>query len=178
MDKYIGNVFSNALGLEYVVSSVDHVTPKHTYYRIRFLKSGYETVTTSSEINAKKIRDKLHPAVFGVGCLGYVNRANAYYKREYSVWHDMLNRCYNENYPEKYLYGDAGVTVCKRWHRFDFFISDIESLPGWDRDLFDAGMIYLDKDRLSGEEKVYSPETCVWLSAKENHPLNNPRQKV
>ena len=173
MDKYLGKVFSNSLGLEYRVTSVNHSTPKKKYYNIIFLESGYQTQTTSSEINAKKVKDKLAPTVFGVGCMGYVQRANSNFKREYSVWHDMLSRCYNPNYYQKQYDREAGVTVCERWLRFEFFLEDIVMLPGWDKALFDAKLIYLDKDRLSGHQKIYSPETCIWLSAKENHPANN-----
>lgn len=176
MNAYIGKVFENNIGLKYNVESVAYETSKGKHYNIRFLNSGYFTTTTSSEINAKKIKDKLHPQVFGVGCLGYVKRANSSYKREYSVWHDMLNRCYNRKYPEARYYSGAGVTVCERWLRFDFFLEDMSCLPGWNYDLFQKGVLYLDKDKRSGENRIYSPQTCSWLTATENHPFNIKRK--
>lgn len=179
MDKYIGKVFENRIGLQYIVESVAYETYKGKHYNIRFLKSGYHTVTTSSEINAKKIKDKLCPQIFGVGCLGYVKNANSKYKREYSVWHDMLNRCYNDKYPEARYYSQAGVKVCKRWHRFDHFLDDIGCIPGWNKEMFLRGEIYLDKDRRSDGDRIYSPQTCSWITATENHPLNvNTEAKV
>lgn len=179
MDKYIGKIFENSIGLQYIVESIAYKTSKHKHYNVRFLKSGYRTITTSSEINAKKIKDKLHPQIFGVGCLGYVKNANSTYKREYSVWHDMMNRCYNEKYPEARYYSQAGVTVCDRWHRFDHFLCDMSCIPGWDSELFQRGELYLDKDARSDDNKSYSLQTCLWLTARENNPFNmNRKTKV
>jgi hypothetical protein len=43
----------------------------------------------------------------------------------YRVWAAMLRRCENpkvERYPR---YGGRGISVCERWHNFQFFYDDI-----------------------------------------------------
>ena len=35
--------------------------------------------------------------------------------REYRIYHNMLNRCFNKNHPNFANYGGRGVTVCNRW---------------------------------------------------------------
>ena len=46
--------------------------------------------------------------------------------RVYRIWRDMINRCHNENYPERHLYGGRGIVVCDRWRRsFENFYADM-----------------------------------------------------
>jgi len=68
-------------------------------------------------------------------------------------------------------YGGKGVVVCDRWHRFDLFAFDIEKIPGFDKEKFDNRKLRLDKDLLSNESKIYSPETTVWISDLYNQKI-------
>lgn len=142
----------------------------NTKYRIRFLDTGYERVIEKVEIKRGKIKDKLAKSVFGIGILGEVKMVD--YKREYSVWSGMLERCYNPPSNSYKCYGAKGVTVCERWFYFTNFLKDIKHIEGYDETLFQEGRIFLDKDikQLHKEigSRVYSPETCMFVSAKEN----------
>lgn len=77
----------------------------------------------------------------------------------YSTWVRMMQRCYSPALHEihpKY----ADCVVDKRWHKFSAFREWMTEQP-WD------GM-HLDKDILIPENKIYSPEACVFVSAMTN----------
>ena len=78
----------------------------------------------------------------------------------YTRWRNMLARCYDLKYQENHpTY--IGCSVAKEWHSFMTF-------RGW-MELQDWQGNHLDKDLLINGNKVYSPETCVFIS----HELNN-----
>lgn len=77
----------------------------------------------------------------------------------YRTWTDMLNRAYSAKEKTRHpTYKD--VTVCKEWHTFSVFKTWMESQN------FVLGQ--LDKDLLIAGNKVYSPETCVFVSKQVN----------
>lgn len=164
----LGTVYRNNKGLSFQIISKDKARSKgkHTYYNIRFLESGFEDSVRSDSIVRGLVRDYLSKSFCGVGMIGYADaKKNA---RAYNVWRDMNARCYWVRDKSYRYYGGAGVTVCERWHRFDLFLSDIEGIPGYNKDLFLSGLLRLDKDRKSNGLKIYSPNTTMWLSDTEN----------
>jgi hypothetical protein len=77
----------------------------------------------------------------------------------YSVWKSMISRCYSKKYQEQYpTY--IGCTVCDEWLVFSKFKAWME-LQDW------QGR-HLDKDILSPNNKVYSPDFCCFVSALTN----------
>lgn len=92
--------------------------------------------------------------------------SNTLYKGE--EWKNILDefKRYKKEY-DKY-YGEKGVKVCERWHRFDFFFADMETIHGFDKELFNQGKLRLDKDILSIGFKIYSPQTTMWVSDLTN----------
>jgi hypothetical protein len=81
----------------------------------------------------------------------------------YSTWNSMLRRCYAEEYQaRKPTY--KGCTVAPEWHRFSNF-------KAWhDQQNYTEGL-QLDKDIIYPGNKVYSPETCVYVTNKLNNFL-------
>ena len=63
--------------------------------------------------------------------------------------------------------------MSKRWFCLDTFIEDMPTLEGWDRELFDLGLLQLDKDfkQHTTVTKLYSRKTCIWVSKKRNNSL-------
>ena len=168
----IGSIKQNNLGHKFKVLSrdADRSTQKHIYYFIQFLDTGYITSTRTESINDGTVKDKLIPNSLG-GMVGYINtRSN---RKLYNVWRKMMDRCYNPKSKSYKYYGLKGVTVCERWHRYDFFANDVVLLEGYDEYAFNNSLIELDKDIKSGEVKIYSPETCMWVS-----PYDNQMQRV
>lgn len=78
----------------------------------------------------------------------------------YCKWVGMLERCYSEPFKIKWpTY--AGCTVCDEWLTFSKFKSWMEKQDWQGKQL--------DKDILVKGNKVYSPETCVFVSAEINY---------
>lgn len=169
----LNKVFKNKKGLEFVVLEEEGVSfQRAKLYKVKFIKSGYIAHNISSgHIRTGEVKDYFSPSVFNVGCLGY---ATGYAKRNesrrlYYTWRGMLRCCYDPTYSKYKWYGGRNVTVCKRWHRLDYFIEDVVKLPGYDPERFEAGQIELDKDIFSSGEKEYSPETCCLITHTENN---------
>lgn len=77
----------------------------------------------------------------------------------YQIWTGMLERGYSRTYKDKHpAYED--VTVCKEWHSFSTFRGWMEEQDWEGREL--------DKDLLQPGNKLYSPETCCFVSKAVN----------
>lgn len=77
----------------------------------------------------------------------------------YKVWSHMLGRCYsNKHHEQRPSY--INCSVCEEWLRFSTF-------KAWMQDQEWEGN-ELDKDLLLPGNKVYSPETCVFVSRQVN----------
>lgn len=169
-DELIGQVFKNNSDQRYKVLNRETINKSgNIKYRIKFLDTGYEKLVEKVEMKRGKIKDKLAKSVFGIGILGEIKMVN--YKREYSVWSGMLERCYDKRFHSYRSYGGRGVTVCERWHTFANFLKDISLIEGYDKEKFKNGEIFLDKDtKQKGVlHKVYSLETCKFVSMQENN---------
>jgi hypothetical protein len=176
LSDIVGKTFSNNAGQKYEVLRLEKIKPNKTkVYRIRFTDTGYERDIEPVEIKRGKIKDKLSKSVFGVGILGDVKMVN--FKREYMVWNGMLERCYDMNSRAYKSYGGRGVTVDEKWHTFTNFLQDITNIEGYEKDLFEKGELHLDKDikqsDIAPENKVYSFDTCKFVSFEENNKHRN-----
>lgn len=80
----------------------------------------------------------------------------------YLVWKNMLRRCYAHKYKEKYpTYTNA--SCCKEWLLFTNFAK-------WFKEHYITGY-HLDKDILIKGNKLYSPETCIFVTQEINNFL-------
>lgn len=75
----------------------------------------------------------------------------------YSSWIAMITRCHGTGIPAqaKRLYQDRGITVCKRWRKFENFLADMGERP--------KGKSI---DRLNGN-KGYFLANCRWATQSE-----------
>jgi len=85
-----------------------------------------------------------------------------------SIKNRMNAVCYNKNNPKYKNYGGRGVTVCEKWHRLKGFLDDFDEIDGWNEEAFMAGRLQLDKDIKIEGNKIYSKETCMWVSPEDN----------
>ncbi len=74
--------------------------------------------------------------------------------REYHVWFNMMDRCYNPANPAYSNYGGRGITVCERWRSFENFYADMCPRPG---------RLTLDRNDNS---LGYFKENCRWTTYK------------
>lgn len=96
----------------------------------------------------------------------YFGRSNGKQNRKvvwrcpfYQVWTSMLTRCYNDKYKLKQP-SYKGVTVTDEWHLFSNFKVWMET-QDWEGK-------QLDKDLLVRGNKIYSPETCIFVTRQVN----------
>ena len=87
----------------------------------------------------------------------------------YNRWKSVVRRCYSERCLQKHpTY--RGCSICEEWKTFSNFMAWMKTQP-WEGK-------QLDKDILVPGNKVYSPETCVFVSGNLNNLLNrNPAKR-
>lgn len=89
----------------------------------------------------------------------------------YNAWHGMMMRCYCEKFnKDKLSYKDC--VVCNEWH--NLFIFD-----KWYRENFYSipdQRMELDKDIIQKGNKIYSPDTCVFVPQRINTLIINAKR--
>ena len=101
------------------------------------------------------------PSVYGIGYISegdYKSAKNRKHTKCYQAWYNMLERCYDEKLHERNpTYKDCEVD--KYWYNFQNFAK-------WYYDNYytvDDETMCLDKDILVKHNKMYSPETCIFV---------------
>lgn len=132
--------------------------------------------TTYKHFKKGGVKNPYDKTVYGVGYLGegkYKTRGEDGKKtRTYKAWKNMLQRCYDPYFLNKEMtYIDC--YVCEEWHNFQnfakWFYENYYEIPNQ--------RMHLDKDILIKGNKVYSPETCVFVPNRINY-LFIKRDKV
>ena len=162
-EQYLGKTFSSNNFGDFIV--VDYVNNKNI--TVEFIATGYQTKTTTKEINQGKIADRLKPSVFGVGIIGtkYPISDNSKLNYIYKVWHNTLDRCYNEKTRLKYkAYSDCNVS--DNFKYYEYFYEWFISQNGCDE------RFEIDKDLLIKNNKLYSENTCILLPKEVNLALS------
>lgn len=75
--------------------------------------------------------------------------------KEYKAWGGMKQRCTNPSDKAYSDYGGRGITVCKRWLKFENFLEDMGECP-----------IGLTLDR-KNNNKNYCKSNCRWTTPQE-----------
>lgn len=128
------------------------------------------------------MKPKTKKLVYGVGIndadyvvkkfetIGYVDgkrkRKQVWACPYFQTWKNMLNRCYSAKTQERYP-AYAGCTVATEWLTFSNFKTWMES-QDWEGK-------QLDKDLLFKGNKVYSADTCVFVTQTVNKFANDHR---
>lgn len=127
-----------------------------------------ETNTVKScryiQFSSGSLKDNYYPSVERVGCIGNTTvKQSGKIKHSYVTWKNMLRRCYDE----KYLKNNStyiGCSVCKEWLCF-------ENFEKWYNENYyeiEDEKMNLDKDILIKGNKVYSPNTCIFVPKRIN----------
>ena len=132
---------------------------------VQFKNTEEVVKTTYRYFKNGQVKSRFAPSVYGIGYLGYekVVDENGNKIKSYIEWFNMLRRCFDEKWKEKHpSYKD--VTCCNEWLCFQnfakWFDNNYYEIEGERMDL--------DKDILVKGNKMYSPETCVFVPQNIN----------
>lgn len=125
-------------------------------------KNKYKVSSTYQCFKNGEINNPYYKTIFNIGYIGqtktYCNKTKKQ-KKSYEVWFNMLRRCYKEN---TIAYKDCYVCeewLCyanfEKWYNENYYEIENESMQ-------------LDKDILSKGNKIYSPETCIFVPRRVN----------
>jgi len=107
----------------------------------------------------------------GIGIVGdgpYRATFNGKHTLEYNTWYDMLSRCYDPRYWEKYpTY--FGCSVVEEWKNFQVFAEWFTSHRNYGKVGFQ-----LDKDLMYFGNRLYSPTTCDVIPRAVNSAMLVP----
>lgn len=109
---------------------------------------------------------KKRKLIKGVGILdvNFSHSKNDAMRHVYSVWIDILGRCYKDKYPQKQR-SYMGCSVCDEWKYFSNFLS------WWNENYIDGYAI--DKDLICKGNKCYCPEYCSFVPQRINNILGS-----
>lgn len=138
---------------------------------VRFQNTEYERKTSYSNAIVGKVGDYFNISVYGVGYLGIIGESGPVtpnHNLYYTLWHNMLKRCYYEGEPKGYIWNGRGIYVDARWHNFTNFLEDITKLDSHDKWL--EGQLDKSKTQYNLDKEfsyygctVYSKDTCQFI---------------
>lgn len=162
--------YSNNFGPFKILQKMDYKkdSGNHILIQIQFIETGTIKIVRLADALIGNIKDEYRLTIHGIACKG---NASSYHPA-YNTWENMINRCYNKNYKLYYNYGAQGITVCKKWLCFEYFLEDLPYIDGYENWKNNPDMYSLDKDYkqmyLPKKEKIYSLETCCFIPIYEN----------
>ena len=87
------------------------------------------------------------------------------------IWSKIMDRCYKPTDGDYRWYGAVGVVVCEEWKDFSVFkqwyFENYYSIEGQ--------QVSIDKDIVGGEQKIYSPKTCIIIPLKLHNSMNKKK---
>ena len=109
-----------------------------------------------------QIKCPYEPKVYGVGYIGE-GKYTSKNSKPYNAWRAMIQRCYYEKHL-KLRSSYRGCEICEEWLNFQNFAKwydeNYYSIPN--------EKTHLDKDILFKNNKIYSPETCIFVPQRIN----------
>lgn len=118
------------------------------------------------------VKNDFFPSIFGVACKGYenVNDENGNRLTSYTVWNEMIRRCYKNHNTTQPTY--EKVRVCDEWLCYSNF-------KKWFNENYytiDGDTVALDKDIMQYDSKIYSPNTCIFVPKSINAMFRTKKQ--
>lgn len=139
---------------------------------IRFLSTGFTTDVDKKSVYSGLVKDKLSPEIYGLGYYGNGNFTTTLPKADsekyLEIWHTMFKRCYSKKVHETHK-TYVGCSVSPEWHDFQNFASFCT--------LYRKDSWQLDKDLLIKGNKIYGPDTCVWLPIEINSCIKTNKSR-
>lgn len=127
---------------------------------VKFEK-GNKVSTTYQNFCNGEVKNVYDKSTLGIGYIGegiYKATKNNKSTKIHKLWQSLLTRCYDEKFHKKQpTYKDC--SVCEEWHNFQTFAK------WYDQNYYEVEgeKMQLDKDILIKGNKVYSPDSCVFV---------------
>ena len=167
---HVGKTYETSKGKMRVLERIPGYRDKdglhhHPRVVVRMLDTGTVLNVQTTNIASGKFTDYRQPTVYGVGYIGSelkIPPRGTIIRRAYDLWANMLKRAYCD-YKGSY----KNCTVDKRWHSFTNFLNSLPQLENYKH--WENGEDYvLDKDTKIPGSKVYSLDTCRFITAHDN----------
>lgn len=137
-------------------------------------------MVSDSKIKSEEVCDKVTYKYYYDN--EYHNKLNIYFDKSmfnedikksqiWKRWYDIHYRCYSTQLHERYP-SYVGCSVCEEWNNFNNFYA-------WYQDNYyevEGQKMDLDKDILCKGNKIYSPDTCVFVPHKINTMFTNGKR--
>ena len=148
-------VMQNCGEVAFIVEYVDYRN-----ITVQFKATGELVKTEYGNFVKGNVKSHFTPSVYGVGITGLESTVDKNGEKldSYVCWCDMLKRCYSAKYQEKHpTYKDC--CVCADWLYYPNF------KKWYDKNYYKINnkTSQLDKDVLIKGNKIYSPDTCVFV---------------
>ena len=132
---------------------------------VQFIKTGELVESRYSDFKIGNIKSRLTPSVYGVGIVGLETTIGGDGKmiESYQTWKNMIRRCCDKKFQDKNpTYKDC--SVCEEWLYYHNF------KKWYNKNYYEVGneKMCLDKDILIKGNKIYSPETCIFVPKNIN----------
>ena len=135
---------------------------------VKFVVTGYETTTKASNVIAGSVKDRLLPTVHGIGITGDSQvKVDGKHTKEYRLWHNMLNRCYNVGY-QKVQPRYIDCSVSENFRYFQYFKEWCNNQIGFNSVDENGKPFALDKDILVKGNRVYNEDVCAFVPQEVN----------
>lgn len=166
--QYVGRVYTSKYNGD--ITLIGGIDYRHVL--VYFINTAVYKIVGKTQLKDNcTISDPMRPVCYNIGYQGigkYIPSGGEYNEaRWYRLWHRIHRRCYDPKTWERSPTYE-GCTVSERWHNFQNFCEDIQTLEGfyeWNK----KGSVYqLDKDIKIQDNKEYSKKACKFVTPREN----------
>lgn len=97
------------------------------------------------------------------------------FTRFYTIWRNMKARCYNPKASGYKNYGDRGIHVVNKWHKFEGFFNDMYG--SYREACNDFGEVNVTIERRNNELD-YFDKNCCWIKKAEQAKHTRRNRKI
>ena len=138
-------------------------------------EDGYIKKCLYHDFKKGKVKNPYYKYLYNRGYLGEAKTTDGKGNplRAYQIWQHIFERCYSDEFHKNYpTY--KGCEVCEEWYCYTNF------KKWYDEHYYELEneRVELDKDILIKGNRIYSPETCIFVPKKINiiFSRNNPKE--
>lgn len=161
-DKKLGTINKNSFGTDMKVVKVISYDKIIIQFQDKYK---YEKEIFWNNFKKGTIKNPYDKIILGRGYIGvgkYKTTVNGRITDQYNTWSNIILRCYSDKH--RYLFeAYPDCEICEEWCNFQIFAK------WYDENKYTVeGRLHIDKDVLAKGNKIYSPDTCIFLPQRIN----------